>query len=206
MSKAYDMVEWRCLEQIMWKMGFVESWINLIMRCINTVTYAVRINGALTGQIIPSRGLRATVVESTEILRILKVYKDSSGQQLNKEKTALYFNRNTPMENQETIKNMLGAQVIRQHETFLGLPSLIGRSKTNTFAQLKAKVAKKLAGWKEKLFSTARKEALIEAVAQAVLTHTMSCFKLPNAICDELTSMAVSSGGGRRRRRKGLHG
>ena len=41
---------------------------------------------------------RATVVESTKILRILKVYEDSSGQQLNKEKIALYFSRNTPIE------------------------------------------------------------------------------------------------------------
>ena len=38
------------------------------------------------------------MVESTEILRILKVYEDSSGQQLNKEKIALYFSRNTPIE------------------------------------------------------------------------------------------------------------
>ena len=99
------------------------------------------------------------MVEITEILRILKVYEDSSGQQLNKEKTALYFSRNTPMVDQEAIKNMFGTQVIRQHETYLGLPSLIGRSKTNTFAQLKAKVAKKLASWKEKLISTTWKRS-----------------------------------------------
>ena len=129
------------------------------------------------------------MVEINEILRILKVYEDSSGLQLNKEKTALYFSRNTPMEDQEAIKNMFGTQVIRQHETYLGLPSLIGRSKTNTFAQLKEKVAKKLASWKEKLISTTGKEVLIKAVAQAVPTYTISCFKLPNAICDELTSM-----------------
>ena len=129
------------------------------------------------------------MVEITEILRILKVYEDSLGQQLNKEKTALYFSQNTPMEDQEAIKNMFGTQVTRQHKTYLGLPSLIGRSKTNTFAQLKAKVAKKLASWKEKLISTTRKEVLIKAVAQAIPTYTISCFKLPNAICDELTSM-----------------
>ena len=129
------------------------------------------------------------MVEITEILRILKVYEDSLGQQLNKEKTALYFSQNTPMEDQEAIKNMFGTQVIRQRKTYLGLPSLIGRSKTNTFAQLKEKVAKKLASWKEKLISTTGKEVLIKAVAQAVPTYTISCFKLPNAICDELTSM-----------------
>ena len=97
---------------------------------------------------------------------------------------------------------MFGAQVIRQHETYLGLPSLIGRSKTNTFAQLKAKVAKKLAGWKEKLLSTAGKEVFIKAMAQAVPTYTMSCFKLPNAICDELTSMVSQFWWGQKKEEK----
>ena len=93
------------------------------------------------------------------------------------------------MELQTKIKTMFGAQVIKQHETYLGLPSLIGRSKTNSFAQLKSKVANKLSVWKEKLLSAAGKEVLIKAVAQAVPSYTMSCFKLPDNLCGDLTSM-----------------
>ena len=37
-------------------------------------------------------------------------------------------------EMQNKIKTMFSAQAIKQHETYLGLPSLIGRSKTNSFA------------------------------------------------------------------------
>ena len=84
---------------------------------------------------------------------------------------------------------MFGAQVIKPHESYLGLPSLVGRSKRNTFTQLKQRVSNKLAGWKEKLLSSAGKEVLIKAVAQAVLSYTMSCFKLPNTLCDELIGM-----------------
>ena len=50
-------------------------------------------------------------------------------------------------------------------------------------------MANKLAGWKEKLLSNAGKEILIKAVAQKVPAYTMSCFKLPNTLCDELTGM-----------------
>ena len=58
MSKAYDRVEWMCLERIMEKLGFVERWIWLIMQCVSFVTYAIKINGVSKGNIIPSRGIR----------------------------------------------------------------------------------------------------------------------------------------------------
>ena len=44
MSKAYNRVELRCLERIMQKLGFTEKWVVLIMQCLSTVTYAIRIN------------------------------------------------------------------------------------------------------------------------------------------------------------------
>ena len=90
---------------------------------------------------------------------------------------------------QEEIKTKFEAHVIQQHEKYLGLPSQIGRFKCNTFCGLKEKLANKLAGWKEKLLSKASKEILIKVVAQAILTYTMSCFKLPDSNCDEMTSM-----------------
>ena len=60
---------------------------------------------------------------------------------------------------------MFGVENIRQHEKYLGLPSLVGRSKRNTFQQLKEHLANKLSGWKEKLLSNAGKVVLIKAVA-----------------------------------------
>ena len=96
---------------------------------------------------------------------MLQVYEESSGQQLNRSKTSLFFSPNTDHDTKEAIKAMFGAQVIKPHESYLGLPSLVGKSKRNTFAQLKKRVASKLTGWKEKLLSNAEKEVLIKAVA-----------------------------------------
>ena len=57
------------------------------------------------------------------------------------------------------------------------------------FAKIKEKVGKKLAGWKEKMLSMGGKEILIKAVAQTIPIYTMSCFQLPNGLCDDLESM-----------------
>ena len=58
MSKAYDRVEWRFLVEIMRKVGFCDSWLNLIHECISTVSYSILVNGEPKGEIFPSRGIR----------------------------------------------------------------------------------------------------------------------------------------------------
>jgi hypothetical protein len=58
MSKAYDRVEWRFLEEVLRRMGFDERWIRLVMMCVTLVHYAVVINGEPRGHITPMRGIR----------------------------------------------------------------------------------------------------------------------------------------------------
>jgi hypothetical protein len=58
LSKAYDRVDWVFLEEVMHKMGFSHVWIQWIMRCVTTVRYSVKYNGALLEAFSPTRGLR----------------------------------------------------------------------------------------------------------------------------------------------------
>ncbi|XP_042972786.1 probable aquaporin PIP-type pTOM75 [Carya illinoinensis] len=44
MSKTYDRVEWNFLRTKMKKMGFNQRWIELVMKCVEYVTYTILIN------------------------------------------------------------------------------------------------------------------------------------------------------------------
>ena len=44
-------------------------------------------------------------------------------------------------------------------------------------------------GWKEKNISKAGREVLIKTVAQAIPTYSMSMFKIPKRICDDINSV-----------------
>ena len=58
MSKMYDRVEWQFMEKLMKKMGFGDTWTNLMMQCISKATYSVLINGEPYGHIKSTRGMR----------------------------------------------------------------------------------------------------------------------------------------------------
>ena len=132
---------------------------------------------------------KASMEECDALQRILKVYELASRQQLNSAKTFLFFSPNTKTKIKNEIQARFSAQVIKQHKKYLRLPSLVGKNKRNTFKEIKEKLAKKLAGWKEKLLSKAGNEIFIKAVAQAIPTYSMSYFKIPDTLCDEMTSL-----------------
>jgi hypothetical protein len=53
MSKAYDWVEWHFLEDMMRKMGFHEEWFKMIMKCVTSVNYRIKVNITYSDTIIP---------------------------------------------------------------------------------------------------------------------------------------------------------
>jgi hypothetical protein len=58
MMNAYDRVEWHYMVAILLKFGFSINFIRLIMKCVTSIRFAVRVNGELLPFFTPSRGLR----------------------------------------------------------------------------------------------------------------------------------------------------
>ena len=89
----------------------------------------------------------------------------------------------------EEVMDILGPMQHTRHGKYLGLPTLIGKSKKQVFAEIKEKVGKKLSRWKEKMLSMGGKEILIKAIVQVVPTYTIGCFLLPKSLCEDLEGM-----------------
>ena len=79
-------------------------------------------------------------------------YEVALGQKINTDKSSVFFSPNTPQEVRESIMSILGPMQDSRHNKYLGHPSIIRKSKTQVFVEIKDRVAKKLAGWKENSF------------------------------------------------------
>lgn len=141
------------------RMGFAEQWVTLIMMCVRTVNYAVLVNGNPVGQIYPSREIRqgdlcrASLERWKKLTEILRDYERASGQRLNRSKTAIFFSRNTPTDIREKIVEVSGIPSSQSYDTYLGLPALVGKSRTTTFQSINERVWKRLQDWKLKFLS-----------------------------------------------------
>ena len=132
---------------------------------------------------------KATNQECWKLIDILELYEVTFGQKVNVDKSSVFFSHNTPHERRREMLNILGPMQDTRYSKYLGLPSIIGRSKTKVFVEVKERVGRKLVGWKEKLLSIGGKEILIKAVAQAVSMYTMSCFLILKGLCEEIEGM-----------------
>jgi hypothetical protein len=58
MSKVYNRVGWSFVEGVMRRLGFTNRWIQLILKCISSISHSILVNGSPNGLINPSCGIR----------------------------------------------------------------------------------------------------------------------------------------------------
>ncbi|XP_019184368.1 PREDICTED: uncharacterized protein LOC109179318 [Ipomoea nil] len=167
MAKAYDRVEWPFLRRMMLALGFHAGWVELIMKCVTSVSY----------------NIQAKAEEATEVKRCLSIYENLSGQAVNYHKSNICYSRNTSDEDRQIVAQILGVAHAPNYGKYLGLPSFIGRHKKAVFAYVEDKIRQRIGSWNKKLLSQAGKEILLKTVAQSMPTFSMSVFLLPVSVC-----------------------
>lgn len=96
---------------------------------------------------------RATLEEWNRLQEILKKYEKASGQFHNKENTSICFSSKTLLEEKKRIVEAGDAIACGKYEKYLGLPTIVGISKFNTFRSLKEKIWQKITNWKNNFLS-----------------------------------------------------
>jgi hypothetical protein len=105
---------------------------------------------------------------------------------INREKLSVVFSKNAKRNTKNLLLRSLELGSGVTEGKYLGLPTYVGRSKTQCFAYIKEKIWGRIQGWKEKSMSMAAKEILITAVAQAIPAYAMACFDLTKSLCDDI--------------------
>jgi len=132
---------------------------------------------------------RANVDQTNKMQAILSIYERASGQVVNLKKSEIFCSRNVLSTNHNNIANILGVQAVLGTGNYLGLPSMIGRSKKSTFSFIKDRIWKKINSWSSKSLSKVGREVLIKFVLQSIPPYFMSLFTLPVFLCDEIERM-----------------
>jgi len=135
---------------------------------------------------------RATKREVNALKNILSIHEDASGQQINFQKSEIFFSRNVGAEAKVNISNNLQVNIAIGTGKYIGLPSMIGRSKKDMFKFIKDRVWRKINSWGGRSLSKVGKEVMIKFVLQSIPTYFMSIFLIPSSFGDEIEKMMNS--------------
>ncbi|XP_058762620.1 uncharacterized protein LOC131636007 [Vicia villosa] len=87
---------------------------------------------------------------------------------------------------------------------YLGLPFMIGKSKSSIFSFIKDRIWNCINSWKGRSLSKAGKEIMIKLALQAIPAYIMSIFILPDVVVNEIERMLNSFLWGGRSNSKGI--
>ena len=80
---------------------------------------------------------KASRQECQKLIEVLELYEAASGQKINADKSSVFFSHNTPDELKNEVLEILGPMQDQRHRKYLGLPSVIGKSKKEVFAEVR---------------------------------------------------------------------
>jgi hypothetical protein len=141
----------------------------------------------------------------TALQRILETYCGGSGQKINLDKSSVFFGTNCPMTIKNFVKQKLNVNSEALQETYLGMPTDIGRSPVRTFRYLFNRMWTQMNGCSDHPLSRKGNEIMLKSVTQAIPTHVMSCFQIPFSTCDFMRKAIANQWWGVENGKRKLH-
>jgi hypothetical protein len=123
---------------------------------------------------------------------ILVTYEAASRQAINLQKSELFCCRNTLNDLKNPIATTLVVRQVLRTDKYLGLPSMVGRSKHATFKFITDRIWSKISSWSSRCLSQAGHEIIIKSVLQFIPSYVMSVFLLSGSLINEIEKMLNS--------------
>ncbi|XP_062119360.1 uncharacterized protein LOC133833120 [Humulus lupulus] len=209
LSKAYDMLDWNFLEDILNEFRFPAKFIKWVMACLKDPTYLLLMNGKVQGEFRGRKGLRQGDPISSLLFVLAMEYCTRLFQQasMNKgyrfhpkckhlkivnlcfaddlDKSQVYFGGVAEDEAQKLLE---GLHFTEGHFPlkYLGVPLRTTRWKAGDCSLIIKKIQSKLHTWASRHLSFAGRAQLINSVLLSIRTFWMSIFILPKSVTKEV--------------------
>ncbi|XP_026452106.1 uncharacterized protein LOC113352509 [Papaver somniferum] len=128
---------------------------------------------------------KADIHNVTNLLQVIKSFSDISGQQINFQKSAVFFSKNMHPRHCRMLLRSLKMKKMELDEKYLGSP-LLKRKKTTSFSSLVDNTKNRLTKWRGKFINQSGRSVLVKHVLNTLPSHHMGVFKIPDATIKEL--------------------
>jgi hypothetical protein len=130
--------------------------------------------------------MKANMINATSLRHVLDQYCASLGQLVSEAKYSIFFSPNVEVEVRAQIYAELNIMTKAISDRYLGLPSMVGLERTDSFVYLLERIIDRLKGWKERFLSMGGKEILLKAIIQAIPVFAMGVFKITKQLCKDI--------------------
>lgn len=123
--------------------------------------------------------------KANKVRRVLQLYCDNTGQEINWAKSTVHFSHNVPKQEKGNLCRILGMQECNHKGKYLGQPFCHFKTKAVAFNGILENLSRKLSGWKQRNLSMAGRMVLIKSVVQALPSYTMETL-LPRVLIGKM--------------------
>lgn len=127
---------------VLW-LGFQAEWVRLVMHCVESASFSVLVNGVPSHIFQPSPSLRDSLIflrdtfqATNQLMQILDLYEQSTGQKVNFNKLTVFFSPSISPHRRNTLQRVLGIRCPLSDDKYLGFPWMLGHRENDQLEYL----------------------------------------------------------------------
>lgn len=132
---------------------------------------------------------KANIHNVNNLLDVIHAFMQSSGQQVNFQKSSVFFSKNVHPRHSRILARRLKVNKMSLEEKYLGIPLFLNRRKTTSFSSLVDNMRKRTSRWRGRFINQTGRSTLVKTVLNAVPVHQMSIFKIPETTIEEMNKI-----------------